>query len=168
MCAPSVDLRRRMEEDIYLGIFFNTCLLGFLHFCNCTSSIDRRIHDIRPPPPRARRREQGRTPRGPAAVSSPEQDTSRDLLHGTKRTVSSRAECTGILLVRLVVLRRAELLTPAGAADADARVSSYTTQASRLTVLAQHASFNPPFPATSPHETERSSSLVGDGVYMED
>ena len=100
MCAPSVDLRRRMEEDIYLGIFFNTCLLGFLHFCNCPSSIPQnRMTSDRPPSPTARA---GTHPRGPAAVSSPEQDTSRDLLHGTKRTVSSRAECTGILLQPLV------------------------------------------------------------------
>lgn len=58
--------------------------------------------------------------------------------------------------------------TPHACGCCGRRRTSYTTQASRLTVLAQHASFNPPFPATSPHETERSSSLVGDGVYMED
>ena len=112
---------------IYTWEYFFTCLLGFYIFAIARRLY--RIHDIGPArrPERARDadggREQDAPPGGRGGVEPGTGRTSRDLHHGTKRTVSSRAECTGILLVRLVVLRRAELLTPAGAADADARVT---------------------------------------------
>lgn len=166
MCAPSVDLRRRMEEDIYLGIFFiRALLLGFYIF-EIARRLYRRIHDIGPAPePDGESRDAPPGARGGVepgtgyiSRSPPRYQENGQLTRGVYR-YPTRTTCR-------VEARR----TPhacAGAAERRRR-TSYTTQASRLTVLAQHASFNPPFPATSPHETERSSSLVGDGVYMED